>query len=149
MEWGILRTNSFKVFVLPLFLVGAPTSLVTLADAAQPLRVKHRDISNEIRIEAGGFRRDRQTGELVQAVRLVKTGAASTGRVFLKLEGLDPSLIVNAVAPAASANDIVLPVVTNAAAVLKPDAPIEMVLRFRNPQARPIRYRARVLQEVP
>jgi hypothetical protein len=89
----------------------------------------HRDISNEIRLDASGFRRDRQTGELVQALRLAKTGAASTGRVFLKLEGLDPSLTVNAVAPAASANDIVLPVVTNAAAVLKPDARLKRFLR--------------------
>jgi hypothetical protein len=107
------------------------------------------DVTDQLKLRSTGFRADRRTGELVQAVTVTNTSAQPiVGTLYLLLAELDPGIAVKSgsLRSVASGSAIVLPLPnTSSSKPLVRGQSAVSIIRFSAPRNKPLRYRARIL----
>lgn len=115
-----------------------------------------KDISHLVQLEYGGFRLDHSTGELVQRIRLRNVSQSKlTGKLVLFINGLPPEARVANADPDFSNQAVGPKTSSNAAAVslihqgISPGGTADVVVRFHDPEKKPIRYQALIYEMTP
>jgi hypothetical protein len=123
-------------------------SSVARSVAAGPAEyVKERELP--VVVKVSGFRRDLETGDLVQMVKITNRGSAPLqGPFHLVLRGLETSAAVKSVAlqgRVRSAGPLTLEIEPESPGGLKPNEQLTLLLRFDGQQKRPLKYEAIVV----
>lgn len=130
-----------RTAALSLFLLVVASDL----HAAHPI-----DVTDRLKLRFSGFRVDRRTGELVQAITVTNRGTRSIeGKLYLVLADLDAGITVKGgkLVKATLGSTITLPLQISNKPLLKAGQSAVSTIRFVASSNTPVRYRVRVLQD--
>lgn len=121
------------------------------ADGIPPSGV---DLSKQVNVEASGFRLDRRTGKILQAIKVTNVSStAINGQLFLLVEDMDDRININseygssAISTDAGGNDHRIKLLPQDQTSLAPGESANIILRIDKPANLPVRYLPRVYVE--
>ena len=112
------------------------------------------ELSNEINVEVSGFRLDRRTGEILQAVKVINISpTVISGRIYLLVEDMADQVSINSdqgpstISVSAGGSDHSIGLFPAGQTTLAPGAQVSTILRIDKPAGRSVNYLPRVYVE--